>query len=190
MKKWLLIIVLFTVIPSYWAQPVKDVLKRSCGSELALRVHRVCQNRGGHNTHFTARRFRRGIVNECCSNKCRDRDLYAYCSNGKSNGESSESVEVPAWPNDENILNVAESRVSDVVNSRLQVITESTISKVTSESPRYHDVLVNGNVDTKRVDDIIKTLPRNSNDYQVGTVPPEYLMNRYIPSRARIHLIY
>lgn len=58
--------------------------------------------------------------------------------------------------------------------------------KVTTEDPRYHDVFLNGNVDTKTVDKIMKTLSRNSNDYQVGTVPPEFLMTRYIPSRARL----
>ncbi|XP_031625439.1 uncharacterized protein LOC116342088 [Contarinia nasturtii] len=213
MKKWLLVIVLFSVITSLWAQPVKVKdgisgfgLRKTCGRDLVARVDRICQSRGGHMTYTDtsrrSRRIRRGIVAECCTNKCADHHLYAYCSNDKYNTKSSESIESPAWPND--ILEVADSQVKPIlqeVNSGMnaEMITESlplSDGEVTSENPRYHDVLVNGNVDTKLVDRIIKTLPRNFNEYQVGTVPPEYQlpvsvkMSRYIPSRVRINSNY
>lgn len=198
-KWWIILVLLFIVIPSMWAQPVKVNsgsgngfgMRKSCGRELVARVDRICQSRGGHMTYTRARRVRRGIVNECCMNKCADHHIYAYCSNDKQDRKSSDSdssLETPIVPSD---LDVAESQQfirSISFQPYTETSTDTPADKATSEDPRYHDVLLNGNVDTKTVDRIMKTLPRNSNDYQIGTVPPEYLTyTRYIPSRARIY---
>lgn len=200
LKKWMFIFVLFIVIQSMWAQPVKarpgNTIRKSCGRDLVERVDRICQSRGGHMTYTKARRVRRGIVNECCTNKCADHHIYAYCSNGKQDGQSGDSdslLETPVLTGD---LDVAESRVPALyaldMQNAIQPITESTVEKVTLEpDQRYHDyansnVYVNSNVDSEYVNQLIKKLPRNSNDFQVGTVPPEYRISRYIPSRVRI----
>lgn len=195
-KKWFIVLVLlFIVIPSMWAQPVTINsssggfgMRKSCGRELVARVDRICQSRGGHMTYTRARRVRRGIVNECCMNKCADHHIYAYCSNDKQDRKSSDSsIETPILPPSD--LEVAESQHfirSISFQPNVDIVTDAPVGRVTSEDPRYHDVLLNGNVDTKTVDRIMKSLPRNLNDYQIGTVPPEYLMSRYIPSRARI----
>lgn len=147
-------------------------------------------------TYTKARRVRRGIVNECCMNRCADHHIYAYCSNDKQDEESNDSdslLETPVLTVD---LEVAESRVPALytidTQNVIQPRTESIIEKATPEpDQRYSDysnsnVYVNSNVDSEFVNQLIKTLPRNSNDFQVGTVPPEYRISRYIPSRVRI----
>lgn len=177
------------IIPSALSQPVN--VRRSCGTDLVERVERICQSRGGHMTYTQGRRFRRGIVSECCKYQCADHHLYAYCSNGKQDSESPDSAIIPAD------LDVAETRIPATYartfghqqSARLETEhrTPSPVEKVTVEPDhRYHDIIVNNNVDSEYVNRILKTLPHNSNDFQVGTVPPEYLNERYIPSRARI----
>lgn len=208
------ILVLSFVISSMcWAQPTKVnvgigngngdgslAVRKSCGRELVTRVDRVCQNRGGHMSYTRNRRVRRGIVNECCMNKCADYHLYAYCSGDQQERKSSKtdsSLEAPAFPIDSD-LDVAESRASKQkqffpsnAKSVTVTATASSVDKISlSENPRYNDVLVNGNIDTEMVDRIMKALPRNSNDYQIGTVPPEYQISHYIPSRVRISTNY
>lgn len=181
-----------------WAQPVTlnvnagsgDFgMRKSCGRELVARVERICQSRGGHMTYTQARRVRRGIVNECCMNKCADHHLYAYCSNDKQERKPSDSMdslhETPIVPSEFDTPGSQQFIRFISIQPNAESVTNAA-EKVTTEDPRYHDVFLNGNVDTKTVDKIMKTLSRNSNDYQVGTVPPEFLMTRYIPSRARI----
>lgn len=197
----LIMFVLFVVLPSLWALPTKHLAshaRKSCGRDLVERVDRICRSRGGHMTYTRAHRIRRGIVDECCMNKCADHHIYAYCSNNKPNSEpNSEMLDLPAALTMD--LEVAESRVPAV--SRIMMDDENTIplEPVTNAPPpverftmspnqRYHDnIIVKNNVDSEVVNRIIKTLPHNSNDFQVGTVPPE-LMRGYvnIPSRARI----
>lgn len=193
-------LVLFIVIPSIcWAQPTRlnggslPTLRKSCGHELVARVDRICQSRGGHMTYTRAQRIRRGIVTECCTNKCADHHLIAYCTDNKVHSKSIEtdtSIEVPALPLSDSDLDVAEVRSPKQFVQNEESVTVSPIDKITSsENPLYPNVLFNGHVDStvlEKVDRIIKYLPRNSNDYQIGTVPPEYLISNYIPSRARI----
>lgn len=196
----LIIFVLFMVMPSMWAQPTKSFashVRKSCGRDLVERVERICRNRGGHMTYTRAHRIRRGIVDECCMNKCADHHIYAYCSNNKANSEpkSEPMLEIPAALTMD--LVVDESRVPAASRIMMDNENENTIpleSGVTSApverftlSPdhRYHDIIVKNNVDTEYVNRLIKTLPYSSNDFQVGTVPPEYMISRYIPSRAR-----
>lgn len=209
------ILVLSFVISSMcWAQPTKvnvgignsngDGLlpvRKSCGRELVRRVDRVCQNRGGHMSYTRNRRVRRGIVNECCMNECADYHLYAYCSNDQQEMKSSKtdsSLEAPAFPIDSD-LDVAESKASTKkpffqsnAKSVHVTATASSVDKINlPENPRYNnDVILNGNIDTEIVDQIMRALPRNSNDYQIGTVPPEYQISHYIPSRFRISTNY
>ncbi|XP_055303455.1 uncharacterized protein LOC129569076 [Sitodiplosis mosellana] len=193
MKKWLIVLVLLLFIdpiPSMWAQPVKVNgsedggfgMRKSCGRELVARVDRICQSRGGHMTYTRARRVRRGIVNECCMNKCADHHIYAYCSNDKPERKPSDSdslLKTPVVPR-EFIRFIS-------FQPNAETVTNAPAGTVTTEDPRYHDVFLNGNIDTKTLDEFLRTLSRNSNDYEVRTVPPEFQMNnRYIPSRARI----
>lgn len=190
--------VLFVVIPSMWTLPTKPfatLARKSCGRDLVERVDRICRSRGGHMTYTRAHRIRRGIVDECCMNKCADHHIFAYCSNNKPSSEprSEPLLEIPVALTMD--LEVAESRVPAV--SRLVMENENAIpleSGVTSApvekftlSPdhRYHEIIVKNNVDSEYVNRLIKTLPYSSNDFQVGTVPPEYMISRYIPSRAR-----
>lgn len=195
--------VLFVVMPSLWALPIKHFAshtRKSCGRDLVERVDRICRSRGGHMTYTRAHRFRRGIVDECCMNKCADHHIYAYCSNNKPNSEPKpELLEIPASLTID--LEAAESRVPAVMTSSLVMDDENTIplEPVTNAPPverftlspdyQFHNIIVRNNVDSEVVNRIIKTLPHNSNDFQVGTVPPD-LMSRYIPSRARIATNY
>lgn len=190
----LIMFVLSVVMPSVWALPTKHFapqVRKSCGRDLVERVDRICRSRGGHMTYTRAHRIRRGIVDECCMNKCADHHIYAYCSNNKPNAEpKSETLEIPVSLTMD--LEVAESRVPAVLTSRLVMDDENTIplDPVTNAPPveritlspdyRYHNIIVRNNVDSEVVNRIIKTLPHNSNEFQVGTVPPE-LMSRYIP---------
>lgn len=195
----LIMFVLSMVMPSLWALPTKPFsshMRKSCGRDLVERVDRICRSRGGHMTYTRAHRARRGIVDECCMNKCADHHIYAYCSNNKPKTDpKSEMLEIPVSLTMD--LEVAESRVPAVLTSQLVMDSENVIplEPVTNGPPvekytfspasRYHDIIVKNNVDSEVVNRIIKTLPHNSNEFQVGTVPPE-LMSRYIPSRARI----
>lgn len=196
MKKWWFIVVLFIVIPSLWAQPYKPfemVLRKSCGRDLVERVDRICQNRGGHLTITKARRSRRGIVDECCMKKCSDHHIYPYCSNNMHERELDEP-ETPEIPDMLTMdLEGAESRapvpmpLKNVIPPKAETATSSPVEKITlGPDYRYHDIYVKDTVDSDFVNRLIKTLPFNSNDFQVGTVPPEYRISGYIPSRARI----
>lgn len=202
MKQWVLLgFIIFMVIPSLCALPTRthaSHARKSCGRDLVERVDRICRSRGGHMTYTRAHRFRRGIVDECCMNKCADHHIFAYCSNEQPKPEQFPET-IAALTSDLN-LETAESRVPgasrlllDSDNRNENVIpvekptTSSPIEKFTmSPNHRYHDIYVKKNVDSEFVNRLIKTLPHNSNpDFQVGTVPPEYLISRFIPSRAR-----
>lgn len=198
-KSVLIMFVLSMVMPSLWALPTKPFalqMRKSCGRDLVERVDRICRSRGGHMTYTRAHRFRRGIVDECCMKRCADHHIFAYCSNNKPSIEpKSDMLEIPASLTMD--LEVAESRVPAVFTSQLVMDSENVIplEPVTNGPPverytfspdyGYHDIIVKDNVDSEKVNRIIKTLPHNSNVFQVGTVPPD-LMSRYIPSRARI----
>lgn len=192
-KKWLLIIVvLFIVMPSIWTQPTKIIgggfgAKKSCGRDLVARVERICQSRGGHMTYTRVRRVRRGIVNECCMNKCTDHHIHGYCSKSSDSDTSIEApvpVEVPESPIPQSQPFVRSINAENTVQPNIEVVTLSSVT----EEPEHHynDIYVTGNVKADFVEQIIRSLPRNSNDFQVGTVPPEYRISRYIPSRVRI----
>lgn len=91
-------IILLLVASFVFAQPLKDGEPisnewKSCGPILADRVNRVCEARGGHITHTNANsrshtRARRGIVQECCQQKCADEDIVFYCVNSELDATS------------------------------------------------------------------------------------------------------
>lgn len=180
------------MIPSMWALPAKSHgshIRKSCGRDLVERVDRICRSRGGHMTYTRAHRFRRGIVDECCMNKCADHHIHAYCSNNKSNTEL-KSEPLPetsaALTMDLEMANRFEMDSENAIPVE-SAVTSAPIEKFTlSPNHRYHDIIVKNNVDSEVVNRLIKTLPYNSNAFQVGTVPPEYMISRYIPSRVRI----
>lgn len=187
-KMFLFILVLVIVMPSLWAQPMKKIPiggpRKSCGRDLVARVDRICQSRGGHMTYTRARRVRRGIVEECCANKCSDHHIYAYCS---KSSDSDTSMERPIP------IEVIEPKFHEVRSVPVimpDIPTEAPVEKVTPDTPlshyRYNDIYVKDNVNADFVEQIIKSLPSHSNDFQVGTVPPEFRSSRYIPSRVRI----
>lgn len=190
-RELLLILVLFVLLPSLQAQPTRTfglAMRKTCGRDLVERVDRICSSRGGVMTYTKARRVRRGIVNECCMNKCADHHIYAYCSNDKSESDSESVIEnSPILTMD---LEVAESRapiaIENIMPSEVQSITNAPVERITlGPDFQYRDIYVKSTVDSDFVNRLIKTLPHNSNDFQVGTVPPEYISG-YIPSRARI----
>lgn len=184
-KKLLLsIVVLLIVMPSIWGLPTKAIeggfgARKSCGRDLVARVERICQNRGGHMTYTKARRVRRGIVDECCMNKCTDHSIYGYCSKSRDSGTSIEAPMPFELHERQPFVRPVQPNVEDITNSPVTV----------TEEPEYHynDIYVTGNVKSDFVEQIIRSLPRPSNDFpEVGTVPPEYRISRYIPSRVRI----
>lgn len=187
-KIFLLIVVLFIVMPSLWAQPMKKIPiggpRKSCGRDLVARVDRICQSRGGHMTYTgRARRVKRGIVEECCANKCSDHHIYAYCSKS-SDADSSIESPIPI-----EVMEPKFHEVRSVPEIQPEIATEAPVERVTPDTPqhyRYNDIYVKDNVNADFVEQIIKSLPHHSNDFQVGTVPPEFRSSRYIPSRVRI----
>lgn len=210
MKTLLIVLVLFVVIPLMVAQPVKiRIVRRTCGRDLVDRVNRICEDRGGHMTYTRVRRVRRGIVDECCMNICPDYHLYAYCSNDKQervtkSSESESSIETPVVPAD---LEVSESQAPESMALVSSINTQNditqTVDSITSSpnekatvQPDHHgyssqNIVMNSNsnIDSDYVQQLIKTLPYSSNDFQVGTVPPEYriIPKKYlIPSHARL----
>ncbi|KAJ6641258.1 Bombyxin B-10 [Pseudolycoriella hygida] len=79
-KKTLLI---FSVIICLFTSATCDPTKvRSCGSDLIIRVAKICLKRGGYN-HLDYMRRKRNIIAECCTNPCPDNQLYPYCSRGE-----------------------------------------------------------------------------------------------------------
>lgn len=186
-----------------WALPTKPIgsyVKKSCGRDLVERVDRICRSRGGHMTYTRAysgahgHRIRRGIVDECCMKKCADHHIYAYCSNNKPNNEPKTEpllqtfVQTIDFDVDDSRVPAASRLVMDNDNAIPVEFgsTSAPVEKFTlSPDQRYHDIYVKNNVDSEFVNRLIKTLPYSSNDFQVGTVPPEYMISRYIPSRAR-----
>lgn len=171
--------VLLIVITSTLAQPIKakkSSLRKSCGRVLVERLDSICKSRGGYLTHinraFPQKRVRRGIVDECCLNKCADHHMYAYCSNGRrkvksSESDVSESIEEP-MPLDSQAPEIplpealALVRGTDEKNSIVETTTTTTEKPVetTTKDQRYHFV--------------------------IGTVPPEYQILPIVPSRSRI----
>lgn len=183
-KKWLLVIlVLYVVMPSICGQPVKKnpigAARKSCGRDLVVRVDRICQSRGGLRTYTRARRVRRGIVEECCANKCSDYHIYAYCS--KSH-ESDSSYESPTP------IEVIEQKFHETRSVPENTVQPNVATEATIDLQRYgyNNIYVKDNVKPDFVEQIMKSLPQPSNDFQVGTVPPEFHNSRYIPSRIRI----
>lgn len=178
-----------------WALPAKPhapYVRKSCGRDLVERVDRICRSRGGIMTYTRARRSRRGIVNECCMNKCADHHIYAYCSNKEPISEplpeTSAALTMDLGKDEASHIPAASRLEMDSENA-IPIepeVTSAPIEKFTSSPDhRYHDIIVTNNVDPETVNRLIKTLPHSSNDFQVGTVPPEYMMSRYIPSRVR-----
>lgn len=192
MKTWLtIVVVLFIVIPSMIsAQPAKiRRVRKTCGRDLVDRVNKICESRGGHMTHTQVRRVRRGIVDECCTKVCLDHHIYAYCSNNPERsqtetGESETSIELPTGLEEA----VRSSDIQNSIQRNVETITDSPIQQVTAESVHL-DIDINGNIDSEFVQRLIKRLPPPSNDFQVGTVPPEFriLPKKYlVPSHVRL----
>lgn len=152
--------------------------RKSCGLALVERVHQICESRGGHLTytsHRVKRHVRRGIVNECCANKCADYQLYAYCSfnedvnlNEKASDSEQKGTQVD--------FNEAETRMPEAhsfteFSSSKNIIGETTTKRV--EITTEFNVL---GIDRKT----------KNPHFQLGTVPPEYRILPFVPSHSRL----
>lgn len=191
MKTWLSALMLIIVIPSILALPARTRhVRRTCGRDLVDRVNRICERRGGHMTYTQVHRVKRGIVDECCMNVCLDHHLYAYCSNDKHESESSIEA-IPAYLDESDSQALSPNDSPNSIPRDMEPVTQSTPEKVTAEPDhRYQNIEMNGNVDSDFVQQLIKTLPYSSNDFQVGTVPPEYrtIPKKYlVPSHVRLN---
>lgn len=191
-----------TTMATIQAKPLKIngfSMRKSCGRDLVERVERICQSRGGLLTYTKARRMKRGIVDECCSKKCADHHIYAYCSNNKPEWRSNEShlmsssIETPVQLTDLGVseLQMPEAqaliRNLDSDNAIKSIDATSTVApKLFISDHRYRNILVNGNIDSITLNRFLSTLQHNTNDFEVGTIPPEYQIPPIIPSRTRI----
>lgn len=172
--------------------------RRSCGHELVERVGRICNTRGGLKSYPVHGRVRRGIVNECCERKCADHHIYSYCSNG-------DRVVVPSpwdsWRNKPAEFSDYEMKPEPLALIRTMTyvdetnephsIETSTISTTssTTTTPSTTTTSSHGNhrIDSFTLNRILENLDRQEhNDFQVGTVPPEYRIMPMLPSRSRI----
>lgn len=201
-KYWLAVIMLMTIITTMQAKPlkIKGFTRKSCGRDLVERVEHICQSRGGHMTYTKARRIRRGIVNECCANECTDHHIYAYCSNSKSDVKSTESNSMSSeTPYQLNVdLEAFESRIPEPqaltrtmdnensIEQTTQHITTTTTSTEIPTTDHHYDVEVNKHFDSITLNRLLSSLPYNPNEFEVGTLPPEYRLAPFIPSRTRI----
>lgn len=168
-------------------QPLKimDFYERkSCGHELVERVGRICNSRGGLKSYPVHGRVRRGIVNECCANKCADHHLYSYCSNG--NKHEVQPMQVPLQSTVDNYSEYEVRPEPLALIRTLEFVEEATeasavkVVETTTERANRH-------IDSLTLNKILENLDRqHHNDFQVGTVPPEYRIMPVIPSRSRI----
>lgn len=195
------------------AQPINtknQTYRKSCGRALVERLDRICLIRGGYLSHldrFPHKRVRRGIVHECCLNKCADTHMYAYCSNTKpksSESEKNTSVEVPVQPRVDTtnvqlpkaealIRTVDTKNVIEQTNTPQQTVETTTATtttekavEITFQDHRYHDIFVNKDIDSNTLNQLLSSLPYNSNPPEYQTVPPEYQISPMIPSRSRL----
>lgn len=177
-------------------QPLKirDFYERkSCGHELVERVGRICNSRGGLKSYPVHERVRRGIVNECCANKCADHHIYAYCSNGNKRDMHPADSHVQLAPAEYSEYELrpeplALMRTLEFVDEASETTTAKTTTTTTtaSTSSAIH-LQVNRRIDSFTLNRILENLDRqHHNDFQVGTVPPEYRIMPMIPSRSRI----
>lgn len=177
--------------------------RKSCGHELVERVGRICNSRGGLKSYPVHGRVRRGIVNECCANKCADHHIYAYCSNGnKRETQPAEShVQVVAAEYSDYEIRpepLALMRTHEFVEERTEptasrnvestTVTTTTTSSTTMPAiPMEFQPHGTHSIDSLTLNKILENLDRqHHNDFQVGTVPPEYRIMPMIPSRSRI----
>lgn len=148
-------------------------MRKSCGPDLVERVAQICQSRGGHMTHTSPRlhrRVRRGIVNECCVNKCADHHIYPYCSNdgGLKSSETdavSSSIETPFD------LEVGDSP-APIAQALVRSFDTGDAMETQVDGTTAIPVEVTTDFTSERT---TKNLP-----FQVGTVPPEYRMSPFV----------
>lgn len=149
-----IIIILLLAASFVISQPLRDedLLRRSCGNELAERINRICQLRGGHKTYSNTQagtniRVRRGIVDECCTEKCTDDHVAAYCVHSQPNA-------TPA-----NILDRPE-------DDAIKIRPTTRISRVLATEPQLSTTTVP-----------LITLGQMVNYKRAGTVSPHFLRN-------------
>lgn len=185
-------------------QPIKNKEfheRKSCGHELVERVGRICTSRGGLKSYPVHERVRRGIVNECCANKCADHHIYAYCSNGNKRETQPAESHVQVAPAEYSeyemrpeplalmrTLEYVEEATETTATRPVESTTISTTTTTTTPSmPAGFHPHGNGHIDSLTLNKILENLDRqHHNDFQVGTVPPEYRIMPMIPSRSRI----
>lgn len=114
----------------------------------------------------TSRRVRRGIVNECCFNKCADRHIYAYCSNQGEGDEvkTSENESIPSHETPMEVSDKPEAQPLIRLPDFIDVTETSTPVETTTETVSIH--------------------------FQIGTVPPEYRISPFVPSYSRLLVWY
>lgn len=184
-------IIMILYAESVFLQPIRGGERKSCGRDLVQRVDRICSNRGGHLSMTSSPiRVRRGIVNECCMNKCPDHHLYLYCVNSKPETE----------PDDEEAIE-DESNPSSLPDAQALVNQEAYETNVeASTMPFEYDVPAPDFASKKadkndakfpeaihRIMEIVERQEkRPRQQFQFGTVPPEYQIMPIIPSRSRL----
>lgn len=181
--------------------------RKSCGRELWQRVNEVCQSRGGsYGYTFPRRRVRRGIVNECCERECSDQDVIGYCSNThvsepRDADDSSAPNERSRQSRDEYDENPRKiSRLSHAVdkgnsiesneNVAVEATTPATTTSTTAGSiPNEWMNRFTVYPSDKQPDQQIwykiylMVKDRRQKDFEVGTVPPEYKSQPFLPSQ-------
>lgn len=181
--------------------------RRSCGRDLWQRVNELCQTRGGSYGYTLPRRrrVRRGIVNECCESECSDYHLISYCSS-RHETVANES-ELPAdaavkstRDTDSNKAKIAPgalvmlSHTLDDENSiesqetPAPATTTTTVRSTTESIPiNLMDGFTvdppNARLDSRTWYKIYMMLKESRpKDFEVGTVPPEYKSQPFLPS--------
>lgn len=182
--------------------------RRSCGRELWQRVNELCQTRGGAYGYTLPRRrrARRGIVNECCERECSDYHLINYCSSRHESvpNESEQPIDVigkSTLNTDTNMVKLApgalvilshtvENDNSIESKESPRIPTTTTTMKPTTESIPINlmDGFTvdppNARLDSRTWYKIYMMLKESRpKDFEVGTVPPEYKSQPFLPSR-------
>lgn len=186
--------------------------RKSCGRELWQRVNEICQSRGGAYgyTFRRQRRVRRGIVNECCERECSDQDVITYCSNTNvsepsESNKSTAANERSRQSRDE--VDQNQRRISRPLTKLLHAVDKGnsieSIENVAVEATTIPaaTTTTTGSIPNEWMNRFTVYPPNKQPDHQiwykiylmvkdmrqkdfeVGTVPPEYKSQPFLPSQ-------
>lgn len=178
--KYFLFLVLIIGALSVNGAPLSQKMsaRKSCGLDLVERVHQICQNRGGHLRYTSPRvrrHVRRGIVNECCANKCADHQLYAYCS-FQHEVNSSERAPQSLQQGTQTDFEVTDTRMPEAQSSTKSISSKNIIEETATKPVEITTEFNLFGVDRKT----------KNPHFQFGTVPPEYRISPFVPSQSRL----